>query len=67
MTSFSVKSDELERIKLAFKRASGNSNLMPKNSFIHDLIGEVVAKRLAEVQFFQVSFHNYMLIKLHFI
>eukprot|EP00795_Rhopilema_esculentum_P015115 gene15115-6296_t len=43
-----VRSDELDRIKLAFKRFSGNSSLMPKNTFINDILGDVIGKRLAE-------------------
>ena len=47
--SLLVKDDELDRIKLAFKRSPANSNLMAKTVFISDVLGDVMPKRLAEV------------------
>jgi len=53
-----VKDEEIERIRLAFKRSSGSSAFLAKNTFLHDVLGDVVRKRLAEHIYMQCGGTN---------
>lgn len=46
-----VTEKELERIRKAFKRYAGNTNVLPKLSFFNEVLGELVPARLGEQLF----------------
>jgi len=44
-----VNSDELKRIEEAFHRFSSKGGLLPKVTFLHDVLDQTVPPKLAEV------------------
>jgi len=51
---FSVKPEELKRIEEAFQRFSSKGGLLPKVTFLHDVLDQTVPLKLAEVRIYNV-------------
>ena len=46
----SVTDDEMQRLRLAFKRCSGVSGFMPQPVFTREVLGDGVPNKVAEVR-----------------
>ena len=46
----SVTDDEMQRLRLAFKRCSGVSGFMPQTVFAREVLGDGVPSKVAEVR-----------------
>ena len=51
----SVTDDEMQRLRLAFKRCSGASGFMPQPVFAREVLGDGVPSKVAEVRYKETS------------
>ena len=50
-----VKPEEVKRIEEAFQRFSSKGGLLPKVTFLHDVLDQTVPPKLGEVRTYSVS------------